>query len=432
MIPATVRSVHRYFEPADRFVQIAVLGPEAFGDLAGQAMSGADWRHAVVQRCVPELPLEEHREAAYRLCVEVNPRLDVHCVQLAGQGTGTAAKRTAQQPTSLHQTALDLSTRVRGLRQRLARQLIGQEAAVDAMARAVERAAAGLHHPHRPLASFLFVGRTGTGKTEAARTLAREVYGDGEPRPLIRIDCSEYALAHETARLVGAPPGYVGHDDGGFLTGELAKHQGCVVLFDEVEKAHPRLHQLLLQVLEEGVLTDGKGRKASFAQSMVVLTSNAGAQEMDAASRRMGFAATEHGTLDAAALHDLAQTALRQQFAPEFLGRLDETIVFADLDAEAIERIAARLLGELALRARHTGTKVAFGPEIARHVAARCAATGAHGTPSGARAVRQILQREVEAPLAEWIVASRRRAGLVRAVLGTTLASKCVQYVWEE
>lgn len=436
MIPATVRSVHRYFEPVDRFVQIAVLGPEAFGDLAGQALSGAAWRHAVVERCVPELPDEQHREAAYRLCVEVNPRLDLHCVQLTGSASSAVPTRAKRHnapeaaPTMAgtgSPAPLDLSERVRGLRQRLTRQLIGQEAAVEAMARAVERAAAGLHAAHRPLASFLFVGRTGTGKTEAARTLAREVYGEGEPRPLLRIDCSEYALAHETARLLGAPPGYVGHDDGGFLISELAKRQGCVVLFDEVEKAHPRLHQLLLQVLEEGVLTDGKGRTASFAHSIVVLTSNAGATEMETASRRMGFAAADSGLLGSAEVHDLVHTALRRQFAPEFLGRLDETIVFADLTPEALERIAARLLGELALRARQTGTKVAFGPEIAAFVAARCAAADPHGTAAGARALRRVLQHEVETPLAEWIVTARRRDGLARAQLG----AKGVQFLYE-
>jgi ATP-dependent Clp protease ATP-binding subunit ClpC len=286
---------------------------------------------------------------------------------------------------------------------------VGQDRALGCVARAVEKASAGLAESGRPLGSFLFVGRTGTGKTELARSLGRELFGDEHSRGIVRIDCSEFALAHEYSKLIGAPPGYVGHEDGGQLTESVLKNPETVVLFDEIEKAHPRMHNLLLAILDDGVLTDSKGRHVSFERTLVLMTSNAGASDMMAARRAVGF---ERSTLlGEDRLRDIALEALERQFSPEFLGRLDETVVFSELDLKSAQAIAQRQLTELAARARRTCLRVAFTPAVARWVAQR-----GFSPEYGARELRRVIQREIEAPLSQLLIAGEVEPGrLLRA-----------------
>jgi len=268
--------------------------------------------------------------------------------------------------------------------------VFGQPAAVEAVTRAVKRAAAGLASRRGPLATLLFVGPTGTGKTELARALAEEL---GGTERLVRIDCSEFASAHETAKLLGAPPGYVGHEAENVLVRRLARAAGqeTVVLLDEIEKAHPKLHELLLQVLDEGRLTDSRGRTLDFTRSFVVLTSNAGSRERASARERLGFernASTE-------SLDETVETSLRRTFAPEFLGRLDEIVHFRELLSRDLNAIATQTLLELAVRVREGERRVCFTKGVARWAA------GAAGETLGARAILHRIKRELEAPLAE-------------------------------
>jgi ATP-dependent Clp protease ATP-binding subunit ClpC len=225
------------------------------------------------------------------------------------------------------------------------------------------------------------------------------VYGRNDHNGLVKIDCAEYGLAHEYSKLIGAPPGYVGHEDGGQLTEMVLKQPESVVLFDEIEKAHPRMHSLLLSILEDGVLTDNKGRRVSFERTLILFTSNAGAQEMVSAQRQLGFVHQEQ--LGMAALRSIATEALERQFAPELLGRIDETIVFSELDRDVARSIAQVQLTGLAARARQRGLRVAFTPAVARWVAER-----GWSPASGAREVRRVITREVESRLAEVLIAA--------------------------
>jgi ATP-dependent Clp protease ATP-binding subunit ClpC len=244
--------------------------------------------------------------------VAVNPGLEIHAVSLADEvGSVEEVKKERRKPSPKASQASRLARRSADLAERLSARVIGQERAVAAVSAAVRRAAAGLTEDDRPLASFLFVGRSGTGKTELCRALAAEVLGDESA--FVRIDCSEFAMAHEYSKLIGAPPGYVGHGDGGQLTEALAKNPEAVVLFDEIEKAHPRMHNLLLQVLDEGHLTDGKGQRVRFDRAFVVLTSNVGAQEVVRESSRVGFGGET--PLDDAAIGQITERELRETFA---------------------------------------------------------------------------------------------------------------------
>ncbi|MCP3914347.1 MAG: ATP-dependent Clp protease ATP-binding subunit [bacterium] len=411
---ATERSVYRYFDLADSFVQILVTDAETLNLPDRPGLNRAGYRRLVIQNCMPEFrgDLESSLETLfpedplmvedllYQLCVEVNPALDIHEVRLCVEPESDSQALALAPRTSAAAEREDLLARLckraKGLERRLARQILGQNQAVGTLVRAVRKAAVGLGAEDRPLASFLLTGRTGTGKTELARTLATELFGTRENpiKGLVRIDCSEFALAHEYSKLIGSPPGYVGHEDGGQLTDAVGENPESIILFDEVEKAHPRMHNLLLQILEEGALTDGKGRRVSFARTMVLMTSNAGAEEMLAGSNALGFErarSLERGTL-AAITHE----ALERMFSPEFLGRVDDTILFNELAPRTVEAIASQKLYELAHRSRDRGYKVAFTPAVARWVARR-----GFSPDFGARELRRVIQREVEPRLSE-------------------------------
>ena len=411
---ARERSVYRYFDLADCFVQIVALEADAMTLSNRPGLGRSGYRKLVIEACMPDFrddldatleglfpddPLMVE-DLLYQLCVEINPSLDIHEVRLEVESVpaGSEAQSGAQTSHQHEERLIDLGKRCVGLERRLKHSILGQETAVRAVTRALKSAAAGLGEERQPLASFLFTGRTGTGKTELARVLASDVFQEGERQGLVRIDCSEFALAHEYSKLIGAPPGYVGHEDGGQLTDTISKYPDTVVLFDEIEKAHPKLHNLMLQILDDGALTDGKGRRVSFARSMIVMTSNCGAQDVQSASRAVGFHST--GSVDSASMADITDDALARTFSPEFLGRIGEIVYFQELDSDAVEAIAQKQLSSLESRAAQRGFRVRFTPAVARWVARR-----GFRPESGARELRRVVQREIEPRLSELLLA---------------------------
>ena len=413
MKPFQPRTVHRYFELADSFLEVRELGGDGLELSSPKSLDRGAYRRLVLSTCLPEFDSDPGdrisslfpedpllaEDLLYQLCVAVNPQLAIHKVSITTSTDGAAP--ILQPETDSYTGFLDrLRSRQRPLESSLLRQIFGQDEAVTAITQSVAKSSVGLAPEGRPLGCFLFVGSTGTGKTELARTLGRELFGVDNHPGLIRIDCSEMGLPHEASKLTGAPPGYVGHESGGQLTEAIQAHPESVVLFDEIEKAHPRMHNLLLQVLEEGALTDGRGQRVSFKRAIVILTCNAGAQDVQAAGRTVGF--DRKTPLTKESRRELTEQALRESFTPEFLGRVDETLLFEDLDQDTARRIARARLTDLAVRARRTGTIVAFTPSVARWVAEQ-----GFNPENGAREIRHVIQREVEPRLAVLLLAEK-------------------------
>ena len=277
----------------------------------------------------------------------------------------------------------------------LSSKVVGQEKAVAAVAEAVRRGYSGIRDAGRPIACLLFTGPTGVGKTELCRALAEEVYGSKDA--VIRLDMTEYMEKQSVSRLIGAPPGYVGYEEGGKLTEAVRRRPYCLVLLDELEKAHPEVLGILLQIMEEGELTDSTGRRVSFKNAIVVMTSNVGGQIR---GEGLGFCA---GGREAE-----VEETLRQAFSPEFLGRIDQIIPFGQLGSGAMEAIAWKYLRQLQQRTAGTGTQLQLPEDIAAFLLKKCPGK------DGARQIRRLVQMEVEGPLAAYLLRCARRPSRVR------------------
>jgi len=287
--------------------------------------------------------------------------------------------------------------------------IYGQDAAIDALAAAIKMSRAGLGNEHRPVGSFLFAGPTGVGKTEVTRQLAIALGVE-----FLRFDMSEYMERHTVSRLIGAPPGYVGFDQGGLLTEAIAKQPHCVLLLDEIEKAHPDVFNLLLQVMDHGTLTDNNGRKADFRHVIIVMTTNAGASEMSRAS--IGFTPQDHAPD--------GMEAVRRIFSPEFRNRIDAIIQFASLDPPTIERVVDKLLLEIEAQLEQKGVALAVDEAARRWIAQK-----GYDPKMGARPMARVLQEHVKRPLAEELLFGQLAGGgSVRVSLvadGSGLALEC-------
>ncbi len=301
----------------------------------------------------------------------------------------------------------DEGARLLRLEDMLHQRVVGQDEAVSAVARAIRRSRVGLKDPHRPIGSFLFLGPTGVGKTELCKALAEAMFGDESA--MVRIDMSEYMDRHTVSRLVGSPPGYVGHEEGGQLTEKVRRKPYSVVLFDEIEKAHEDVWNILLQILEDGRLTDSQGRCADFKNTVIVMTSNVGAKNMTAAEgARLGFAAEDaedaEGRFERIRQAVLAE--LRRTFRPEFINRIDETIVFRQLSREDICAVARRMLESTAVRMADQGIAL----EVEDAAVEELARSG-FDLRYGARPLRRAIRSRVEDAVAEQILEGKLTAG---------------------
>ncbi len=292
------------------------------------------------------------------------------------------------------------SERLSALEGELARRVIGQGEAVSALAAAVRRARTGTRDPRRPVGSFLFLGPTGVGKTELCRALAEAYFGSESA--LLRFDMSEYAEGHSVSRLLGSPPGYVGFDEGGQLSERVRRRPYSVVLFDEIEKAHPELYNLLLQILEDGFITDAHGRRADFRHAIIIMTSNIGSAAFGK-ERPLGFANIDHKGLSQ---REAALRELKVHFRPELINRIDEVVTFGRLRQEDLERIAHKMLSEVLLRIHEAGFPLTLGEGIAAHLSAI-----GYSEEYGARELRRAVLHHFEDRFALAVVEGRLTQG---------------------
>ncbi|MET9432145.1 MULTISPECIES: ATP-dependent Clp protease ATP-binding subunit [unclassified Streptomyces] len=414
-------------ELSDRYITERFLPDKAIDliDQAGarvrlRANSGdADIR--VLERQREQLVRDKDQAVAaeqYEKATELRDRIqDIEERIKAGRGEpaagdGRVLEVTAEDVAEVvsRQTGIPVSSltqeekeRLLGLEEHLRKRVIGQDEAVTAVSQAVLRSRAGLADPSRPIGSFLFLGPTGVGKTELARALADALFGS-EDR-MVRLDMSEFQERHTVSRLVGAPPGYVGHEEAGQLTEAVRRHPYSLLLLDEVEKAHPDVFNILLQVLDDGRLTDSQGRTVDFKNTVIVMTSNLGSDAIGTGRGLLGFGATDTEAEDEA-MRERALRPLREHFRPEFLNRIDEIVIFRRLDEERLRQITDLLLEETRRRLRAQDITLEFAPDAVDWIARR-----GHQPEYGARPLRRTIQREVDNELSRLLLDGRLPAG---------------------
>jgi len=297
------------------------------------------------------------------------------------------------------------AARLMKIEDELKRRVVGQDEAIEKISHAVRRSRAGISEENRPIGSFMFLGPTGVGKTELAKALAEFLFTD--EKSLIRVDMSEYMERHTVSKFIGSPPGYVGYEEGGQLT-ELIRHRPyAVVLFDEIEKAHPEVFNILLQILDNGRLTDAKGRVVNFKNTIIIMTSNLGSEYVQEMGK-LGFAGMEEDTRDRkeADMKEKIRKALERRFRPEFLNRLDEIIVFSSLKQNVIERIVELQLERVAKRMEGRGIDLAFTPAVKKFIAEK-----GYDAHYGARPIKRAIQKEILDPMAQEIIGGKMPDG---------------------
>ncbi|MCD8362226.1 MAG: ATP-dependent Clp protease ATP-binding subunit [Lachnospiraceae bacterium] len=347
------------------------------------------------------------------LCREQVEKLEQQCAHPAGRRgrkmnvvTEAQVADTVSRWTKIpvQRLAEKDSQRLRRLEKELHRRVIGQDEAVSAVAKAVKRGRVGLKDPKRPIGSFLFLGPTGVGKTELSKALAEVLFGREDA--MIRVDMSEYMEKHSVAKIIGSPPGYIGHEDGGQLSEKVRRNPYAVILFDEIEKAHPDVFNILLQVLDDGHITDSQGRKVDFKNTVIIMTSNAGASSI-ISPKKLGFASQEDAKQDYEFMKNAVMNEVRQIFRPEFLNRIDETLVFHTLQKDEIVRIAGMLLDELADRCREQlQIEVSFKASVTKWLS-----EVGYDVKYGARPLKRTIQSRIEDPMADELLSGAIKAG---------------------
>ena len=390
--PAEARDILAGLAPRYERYHGVTIPPEALDDAVELSV------RYLPGRCLPDkaIDLMDEACAAARIRAEQDGRPSPaltrdDLARVVARASGVPAQRVGEAERQ----------RLALLEERLAQEVVGQDKAVAAVAAAIRRSRTGLGEPGRPIGALLFLGPTGVGKTALSRALARSWFGS--EKALLKFDMSEYQEAHTVARLLGAPPGYLGHDEGGQLTEAVRRRPYSVVLFDEIEKAHPDIQNILLQILEDGCLTDSMGRRADFSNTIVLLTSNLGARFLAGQSAPLGFAAGQEAAFEKQAAAAVAEA--RGFFRPELVGRLDEMIVFRPLGPDSLTAIADRLLVNLEQRAARSGYTLTHTAGVCRALAEKAA------SPYGARELRRQVDRAVEQALADRIAAGAADPG---------------------
>lgn len=318
-------------------------------------------------------------------------------------------------------------TRLRTLDKSLKKRIIGQDEAIDAIANSLKRSQAGISRQNRPIGSFLFLGPTGVGKTELVKSLAEEFYSD--PKALIKIDMSEFNTQGSASKLIGTTAGYIGYDEGGMLTERVRRKPYSIVLFDEIEKANFDIYNLLLQILEEGVVTDGKGRQINFKNTIIIMTSNLGSDEFNEKAAQIGFHISESEEekiiSDFENIRDRVLKQLPDFFSPEFLNRIDKTVVFRPLDKGLLQKIITLQMNELQNRLEEIGVTMQYDKKAINVILEQTY------TPEyGARPVRRFIQDNVEDVIAEHIISQNKSKNLTLSTK-TKNKEKILDFIWK-
>ncbi len=372
---------------------------KSLGEEMQSAVNSQDFEHAASIRdeknkIAQELENERRlwREKSNRSTGEVGEQ---EIAAIVSQWTGIPVVQLTQEE----------SQRLLHMEEELHKRIVGQNEAVSAVARAIRRGRAGLKDPKRPTGSFIFLGPTGVGKTELCKTLATSMFGD--ENAMIRLDMSEYMEKHTVSRLVGSPPGYVGYEEGGQLTEKVRRRPYSVVLFDEIEKAHPDVFNMLLQILEDGILTDSQGRHVDFKNCIIIMTSNVGAKQIaQSGTGTLGFAPESNETMSEKKIREAVMGELKNVFRPEFLNRVDDIIVFHQLGKADINEIAKRMLAVLSKRVRELDFELEFAENAVEEIG-----KAGFDPVYGARPLRRAIQQKIEDKLSEEMLEGKLTAG---------------------